>query len=94
MSVVVNDNIPYLANHAIYREAFIVRESPTGVIDGSNTVFVLAAEPNMNKESVFLNGLLQEPGIGNDYTISGDTITFAVAPVAGDRIRVSYVTAN
>jgi hypothetical protein len=40
---------------------------------------------------VFFNGLLQEPGVGNDYTISSSTITFPTAPLATDRVRVTYV---
>ena len=35
-------------------------------------------------------GLLQEPGAGNDYTISTNTITYLTAPVSGDKIRVNY----
>jgi hypothetical protein len=38
-----------------------------------------------------LNGLLQEPGAGNDYTISGAAITYLTAPLANDKIRVSYL---
>lgn len=71
----------------------VVRETPTGAVNGSNTSFVLASAPAAGSEEVFLNGILQEPGAGNDYTISGDTITYLAAPVTGDRIRVSYVPA-
>ena len=42
-------------------------------------------------EKVYLNGLLQEPGSGKDYTISGDTITFSLAPNTGDVLLVSYL---
>lgn len=70
---------------------FIVRETPGGAIDGSNTAFTLANTPTSGKEQVYLNGLLQEPGAGEDYTISGLTITYLTAPVSGDRLRVSYV---
>jgi hypothetical protein len=68
----------------------IVRETPSGAVDDVNTTFTLANTPVANTEEVFLNGLLQEPGSGNDYTISGATITFETAPNTGDRIRVSY----
>jgi len=68
----------------------IVRETPSGAVNGSNVTFVLASTPVSGTELVFLNGLLQEPGSGNDYTISGDTITFETAPDTGDRIRVNY----
>jgi hypothetical protein len=70
---------------------FVTRETPTGLTNGSNTSFVLANTPVVGSESVFLNGILQEPGAGNDYTISGSAITYLSAPVSGDKVRVSYV---
>jgi hypothetical protein len=70
---------------------YIIRETPTGVVNGSNTTFTLANTPIVGGEQVYLNGILQEPGAGNDYTISGATITYLTAPVTGDRLRVSYV---
>lgn len=69
---------------------FAVRETPTGSVDGSNTSFSLANTPTAGTEEAFLNGILQEPGSGNDYTISGAIITYLTAPVTGDRLRVSY----
>jgi hypothetical protein len=68
----------------------VTRETPTGAINGANTTFTLAATPTVNTEEVFLNGILQEPGAGNDYTISGATITMLSAPLTGDRLRVNY----
>ncbi len=69
---------------------FVNRETPTGAINGTNQAFSLASTPVTGSEMVFLNGLLQEPGSGNDYQISGATITFEFAPATGDRIRVTY----
>lgn len=69
---------------------FVVRETPSGSINGSNTSFSLANTPVAGTEQVFLNGLLQEPGSGNDYTISGATITYLTAPLTGEKIVVSY----
>lgn len=69
---------------------FVTRETPSGSINGSNTAFTLANTPTAGTEEVFLNGILQEPGAGNDYTISSGTITYLTAPVSGDRLRVSY----
>lgn len=68
----------------------VTRETPSGSINGANTSFGLANSPTAGSEEVFLNGILQEPGAGNDYTISGATITYLTAPVTGDRLRVSY----
>jgi hypothetical protein len=69
----------------------VTRETPTGLVNGSNTTYTLAATPIAGSERVFLNGILQEPGAGNDYTISGATITYLTAPVTGDRLRVNYL---
>lgn len=70
---------------------YVVRETPSGTINGSNTDFTLASTPVSGTEQVFLNGILQEPGAGNDYTIATNVITFLTAPIAGDRIRVTYL---
>jgi hypothetical protein len=72
-----------LANH-------IVRETPSGTINGSNVTFTLANTPISGTEMIFLNGILQDAGAGNDYTISGATITMLTAPATGDKLRVSY----
>jgi fiber protein len=69
---------------------FVTRETPTGAMNGANATFTLANIPTLNTEEVFLNGLLQEPGAGNDYTISGGTITMLSAPQSTDRLRVNY----
>lgn len=70
---------------------FVVRENPTGAVNGTNADFTLATTPVSGKEHIYLNGLLQEPGGSNDYTISGAIFTFNTAPVSGDRIRASYI---
>jgi hypothetical protein len=70
--------------------SFVTRETPTGTINGVNTTFTLANTPILNTEQVFLNGLLQEPGAGIDYTISGATITMLNVPQTGDRLKVNY----
>jgi len=71
--------------------SLVVNEIPSGSINGSNKVFTLENEPLSDTERVSLNGLLQEPGSGKDYTISGDTITFSLAPNTGDVLLVSYL---
>lgn len=69
---------------------FVTRETPSGAVDGTNTTFTLANTPTAGSEMGFLNGLLQEPGAGNDYTISGATVTMLTAPATGDRLRFTY----
>lgn len=69
---------------------FIDKEIPSGDIDGVNSTYILSNTPVVGSEHVYLNGLLQESGGGNDYTISGLTITFLIAPLAGEKLRVTY----
>jgi len=69
---------------------FVDKEVPSGSINGSNTSFTLANTPVSGSEHVYLNGLLMRSGAGNDYTISGTTITMATAPLSGEFICVSY----
>jgi len=70
---------------------FVVRETPTGAINGVNVTFTLANTPVAGTEQIFLNGILQEPGAGNDYTISGATITYLTAPLTNDRLKATYM---
>lgn len=69
----------------------ITREIPTGAVDGTNPTYVLANTPKAGTECVFLNGVLQDVGGTNDYTISGATITFTFNPSTGDKVRVNYL---
>jgi hypothetical protein len=69
---------------------FVDKEIPSGSINGSNTAFTLANAPVAGSEHVYLNGVLQESGSGNDYTISGSSITMLTAPTSGEKLRVSY----
>lgn len=71
---------------------YIVRETPTGTVNGSNVTFTLANTPIAGTELVMLNGQMMDVGSSNDYTISTTTITFHAgqAPLTGDRLRVTY----
>lgn len=75
----------------------IVGETPGGTINGSNTAFTLGFTPSTCKSgnsslTLFLDGLLQQSGAGNDYTISGTNITMAVAPATGDKLVANYLS--
>jgi hypothetical protein len=69
---------------------FVDKEIPSGSINGSNVTFTLANTPTSGSEHVYLNGVLQEPSAGNDYTISGAVITMLTAPLTGEKLRVTY----
>lgn len=76
---------------ALTNSNFVDKEIPTGAINGSNVTFTLAFTPSpTGSEHVYLNGVLQMSGAGNDYTISGATITYLAAPTTGDTLVVSY----
>ena len=68
---------------------FVSNEAPSGTLNGTNKVFTLSNTP-VKIVSVALNGLLQEAGAANDYTISGSTLTMVTAPYATDKLRVTY----
>lgn len=73
--------------------SFVTRETPSGTINGSNAAFTLANTPVSGSERVYVNGVLQNAGAGNDYTISTNTITFqsGAIPQTGDVILVNYL---
>ncbi len=73
---------------------FVTRETPAGTQNGVNLVFTLAFAPVAGTETVMFNGQVLDPGAGNDYTISGQTITLLAgwAPNGTtDKLRVSYI---
>lgn len=86
-------NMVTASNGVVAISNYIVRSTPGGTVNGTNDTFTLATTPVSNTEMVFVNGVLQNQGAGNDYTISGTTITFlsGAIPQTGDIIRVTYV---
>ena len=62
--------------------------APTGTINGSNTSFSLSPTPTVSANvNCFENGVQQQQGSGNDYTISGATITYLTAPPTGSKLN-------
>ena len=79
---------------ALTNANFTDNETPTGDLDGVDVTYTLAVAPSpAGSLHLYLNGIRQKSGGGNDYTLSGSTITFAVAPVATDVILADYRTA-
>lgn len=60
----------------------------TGVFGGGNTVYTFPTAPG-SIVLVFRNGILQRGG-GNDYTLTGTTLTFAGINTTGDTVTVVY----
>ena len=65
------------------------KETPQGVINGTNTIFTINYLPITNSEHIYLNGLLQD---NDDYMMSGNTISFFEAPYPNSKIKCSYRT--
>lgn len=68
-------------------------EIPSGTIDGSNDTFTLANAPSpVASLMLYLNGIIQEAGAGNDFTLSGSTITFlsGAIPQSGSKLKAWY----
>lgn len=70
---------------------FVFGEVPSGTINGSNTTFTLSVTPSTGTLSLYLNGVLQNAGAGNDYTLSTNSISFTTAPVSGDVILANFM---
>ena len=74
--------------------SFADAETPSGVIDGVNTLFGLANTPSPAASlEVFRNGLAMQKSV--DFNLSGTTITFqpGSVPMPGDVLEVFYRTA-
>ena len=70
--------------------AFVNGEVPSGAINDANTSYTLANTPFLASEALFLDGLRLTEGGGNDYTISGSTVTMLYAPLTGQNFLVDY----
>jgi hypothetical protein len=70
---------------------FVTEETPSGSINGSNVTFTLAVTPTSGTLKLYLNGVRQKSGAGNDYTLSTNTITMTTAPVSGDVLIADYM---
>ena len=67
----------------------LVRETPAGTINGVNAAFTLSFTPNPAASLLLLlNGVAQDSAV--DYSISGATITYTVAPHGGDAHTARY----
>jgi len=80
--------------HNVQVADLICNEIPSGVIDGSNVTFTLAHTPVLGTVQIDLNGIVQSPGSGKDYTIAVNVITFIKAPRANSEILAHYVKSS
>ena len=76
---------------SVAADNFIYSENPLGNIDNYNKDFSLLNEPEEGSVKVFLNGLRQCQGLGNDFVINNSTLTFNFALQEGDYLLVDYI---
>lgn len=69
---------------------FVDNEVPSGAINGSNVTYTLANTPVAGSVHLYINGVRAKVGSGNDYTISGDTITMEYALATGETLLADY----
>jgi hypothetical protein len=72
----------------------IIGETPSGLVNGSNATYTTANNFVAGTVEVFVNGVRQKEGAGNDYTTTGlTTINMLTSPQTGDQILVNYIKA-
>jgi hypothetical protein len=69
---------------------FVVGEAPSGTKNGSNATFTLSNTPAVGSVALYLNGMRLNSGAGNDYTISGSSVTMLIIPVSTDVLLADY----
>lgn len=67
---------------------FVWNEAVAGTVNGVNTAFTVANSPI--DIMLYVNGVLQKEGAGNDFTISGANITMLYAPLTGSTLTATY----
>lgn len=78
-----------LADNLVIRE--LLKSDTDPVPSPANQIIITGATLRANTESLYVNGVLQAPGVDNDYTISGNTITLSFNLDADDSVFVTYI---
>ena len=81
----------YINNETVVISRF--NEEPSGLINGSNSIFTLISTPFNNSLQLYKNGLYMTPsGVSSnfDYVLSGNTISYITAPVSGSNHITNY----
>lgn len=79
-----------LITNALSTYLFIDNETPGGTINGTNKVFTLDETPDPARSlQLFLDGVFMTSG-GEDYDLSGITVTFIEAPLSDSILRAFY----
>ena len=86
-------NNNFLGNNLTGAHGHVFNDVPSGDIDGINDLFILTDTPSpQGSLQLYKNGLLQMSGVGNDYTLSVNTIIFEPTnvPRLGSNLLASY----
>jgi len=76
----------------VYTSSIVIGEVLGGTPNGALTTFTTSQL--YSSVEVFKNGVRMQSGAGNDYTISGNTITFASAPATGAKLLVNGIVGS
>ena len=85
---VLRNGLVNLGGYVATPAQFVDDETPTGLIDGMNTVFALSKTPLTGSLKVYVNG--QRVRVTEDYTFSGRIITFLTAPPTGSILLADF----
>ncbi len=100
-TVTTSDGLIWICNKANTNEVpgasldQVSGETPGGTVNGTNPTFTLDNPPVGGSLELYVNGNLMQPGASNDYTLSGNTITFNAGsiPPLGATLSADYVSA-
>jgi hypothetical protein len=84
------DNLSITSRSLNSSKVFVNKETPSGLIDGINTTYILNHEPTPGSDHLYLNGLLIEDGTNTDYSIIDSTITFNEPLLPGMKLHCTY----
>jgi len=84
----VKDALEWLESNMASAVYFKMNQ-PLTLISGA--LYSLPDIPVDDTVEIYVNGLLIEPGVGKDYTISGSIITFNVTLEVDDILLASYI---
>lgn len=89
----VEDTLNDVVDDGVLGESdFVIGETPSGAINGSNATYTSANDFIPETLEVFLNGLRQT--VLGDYNTSGNTtILFVTSPGTGEVLRINYIKA-
>lgn len=75
-----------------FKKVVVIKgEVLTGAVNGTNKTFTTSVNFKAGTLTLYLNGLQQRVGVGNDYTVGGlNTVVMEIAPLPGDVLVADY----